>query len=524
MFRKQHIGQSKASVAAQAIKSFCPNVIIKADMSNVMLPEYDLKFFKGFDIVLNGLDNLEARRHVNKMCVTANVPLVESGTAGYLGQVTVHVARKIECFDCLPKPTQKSYAVCTIRRTPDKPIHCIVWSKEVAFHGLFGDGDLADIGEDLVYSPGGSVTPSAFAKTVFKKLFHDNIQQLLLEVENSEEDVWKGQNPPTPLEMDAFEKDIDIGLADDWVAPDHHDVMDEHKSAQMFVHSIKNLVTERAHVIGSLEFDKDDNMTMQFVASASNLRSHCYGIELQSYFQAKGMAGNIIHAIATTNAIVSGLIVVQAMKILASNGDVTDCHAAYIQQYPSNKKIITPVQCLPPNPDCNVCSNIPLILQLNTQKAIFGDFLKDVVKGDWGFTEFILDNGSGFLYEEGDFLDEDEIESNSRYLSMTFDALPGGGIVNNSIMTITDEGSSLRVPVLVSHNEAIQGFQIDGTLDQARQSAARVEKKKEEEDRRQNEPIDLHEDEIIFDVVKGPSESLGKRKREDEVVLVDDSS
>ena len=32
----------------------------------------------------------------------------------------------------------------------------------------------------------------------------------------------------------------------------------------------------------------------------------------------KGMAGNIIHAIATTNAVVGGLIVVEAMKLLAS--------------------------------------------------------------------------------------------------------------------------------------------------------------------------------------------------------------
>ena len=31
----------------------------------------------------------------------------------------------------------------------------------------------------------------------------------------------------------------------------------------------------------------------------------------------QGMAGNIIHAIATTNAIVGGLIVVEAMKLLA---------------------------------------------------------------------------------------------------------------------------------------------------------------------------------------------------------------
>lgn len=29
----------------------------------------------------------DARRHVNKMCLTANVPLIESGTAGFAGQV-----------------------------------------------------------------------------------------------------------------------------------------------------------------------------------------------------------------------------------------------------------------------------------------------------------------------------------------------------------------------------------------------------------------------------------------------------
>jgi ubiquitin-like 1-activating enzyme E1 B len=34
------------------------------------------------------------------------------------------------------------------------------------------------------------------------------------------------------------------------------------------------------------------------------------------------MAGNIIHAIATTNAIVGGLIVVEALKLLAGQFDI----------------------------------------------------------------------------------------------------------------------------------------------------------------------------------------------------------
>lgn len=45
----------------------------------------------GFSVILNGLDNLEARRHVNRLAMAADVPLVESGTAGYLGQVVPHV-------------------------------------------------------------------------------------------------------------------------------------------------------------------------------------------------------------------------------------------------------------------------------------------------------------------------------------------------------------------------------------------------------------------------------------------------
>ena len=32
---------------------------------------------------------IEARRHVNEMCLAADVPLVESGTTGYLGQAYV---------------------------------------------------------------------------------------------------------------------------------------------------------------------------------------------------------------------------------------------------------------------------------------------------------------------------------------------------------------------------------------------------------------------------------------------------
>lgn len=74
-------------------------------------------------------------------------------------------------------------------------------------------------------------------------------------------------------------------------------------------------ISHRKHDIGCAVFDKDDDLAVNFVTSAANLRCFCYGIEPQTRFDAKGMAGNIIHAIATTNAIVSGIMVVEALKV-----------------------------------------------------------------------------------------------------------------------------------------------------------------------------------------------------------------
>lgn len=39
--------------------------------------------------------------------------------------------------------------VCTLRNTPDKPIHCIVWAKEMLFPLLFGAPEASDLNETI---------------------------------------------------------------------------------------------------------------------------------------------------------------------------------------------------------------------------------------------------------------------------------------------------------------------------------------------------------------------------------------
>lgn len=129
LFRHEHIKKSKALVAKETAQKFNPRVKIVAHHANIKEPHFNVEWFKGFNIVFNALDNMDARRHVNKMCLAADVPLVESGTTGFNGQVQVIKKGVTACYDCTPKDAPKSFPVCTIRSTPSQPIHCIVWGK-----------------------------------------------------------------------------------------------------------------------------------------------------------------------------------------------------------------------------------------------------------------------------------------------------------------------------------------------------------------------------------------------------------
>lgn len=62
-------------------------------------------------------------------------------------QVSVHVNGKTLCYECEPKPRPKTYPICTIRNTPDKAIHCIVWAKDLLFEQLFGQAEVTDLAE-----------------------------------------------------------------------------------------------------------------------------------------------------------------------------------------------------------------------------------------------------------------------------------------------------------------------------------------------------------------------------------------
>jgi len=64
-----------------------------------------------------------------------------------------------------------------------------------------------------------------------------------------------------------------------------------------------------------IEFDKDIDLHMQFVAACSNLRALNYQIPTEDLHVSRGIVGRIIPAIATTTALVTGLICLEFYKI-----------------------------------------------------------------------------------------------------------------------------------------------------------------------------------------------------------------
>lgn len=344
LFRHEHIKKPKALVAKEAAEKFNPDVQIVAHHANIKDRRFNIRYFGTFNVVFNALDNLDARRHVNRMCLAADVPLVDAGTTGFNGQVQVIRKGVTPCYDCVEREVPRTFPVCTIRSTPSQPIHCIVWAKSYLLNEMFGasedagdfdhsqDADNAHEIEELKREAAAlrairrSVGSPEFPRLLFDKVFKSDIERL-----RSMKDMWKARSPPEALDFETVQRGAADAMASRLeILQDHQKVWSLEESFVVFCDSLNRLSERMLEMKKSrgpdgseptIEFDKDDDDTLDFVAASANIRSTLFGIDRKSRFDIKQMAGNIIPAIATTNAIVAGLCVFEAFRVLRGEYD-----------------------------------------------------------------------------------------------------------------------------------------------------------------------------------------------------------
>lgn len=133
-FTRSNVGKFKTDITKQYYEQMVRDARVISYNENIINEKFDLKFFKTFEIVYNCLDNVEARSYVNLRCRLARVPLVDGGSAGYLGQSMVFFEN--ECYDCTPKVQEQSFPICTIRGRPQSFVHCVAYAKEVVYANI----------------------------------------------------------------------------------------------------------------------------------------------------------------------------------------------------------------------------------------------------------------------------------------------------------------------------------------------------------------------------------------------------
>ena len=136
LFREKDVGKSKASVAADFVMKRVPGCNINAFVGKIQ--DKDEGYYMQFNIIICGLDSIEARRWINATLVgmvdmenpDSLKPLIDGGTEGFKGQSRVIFPTMTSCIECQLDMHAPRAAVplCTLATIPRQPQHCIEWA------------------------------------------------------------------------------------------------------------------------------------------------------------------------------------------------------------------------------------------------------------------------------------------------------------------------------------------------------------------------------------------------------------
>lgn len=141
LFRRADVGSKKAEVAARAVCAFNKQVNIEC-LAERVCPDTEFifndDFFAQLHGVANALDNVDARRYVDRRCVYYRLPLLESGTMGTKGNTQVVYPHMTESYGSSADPPEKEVPFCTLRNFPNEINHTIQWARNL-FEGVFAE-------------------------------------------------------------------------------------------------------------------------------------------------------------------------------------------------------------------------------------------------------------------------------------------------------------------------------------------------------------------------------------------------
>ncbi len=363
LFNDNDIHKSKSKIAAQKIKLLNKDCNVTAFENKVCKETeniFDSKFYSKIDVILNALDNVDARLYVDQQAIKYLKPLIDSGTLGTKGNVQVILPNMTESYGSQKDPDEKNgIPICTIKSFPYKPEHTIQWAREL-FELEFSlvpsylikysdpnelnkinDSDIKSLIRSLYKYRDFRKTQESYNK-VLSNIFYENyiysINELLDKYKDKQDEL-EGKRIPTLL--DIINGCIETRLYDEFMSTGYDllnqifntdfrfNVLDNNKYFFENIDYVKiidnydvNFVKDTISLftdikINKVEFDKDNDTLnhVSLIVILANMRNIQYGIDLVDKYNTRKISGNIIPALITTTAIVAGFQILEFIKI-----------------------------------------------------------------------------------------------------------------------------------------------------------------------------------------------------------------
>ncbi|HET7344891.1 MAG TPA: ThiF family adenylyltransferase [Nitrososphaeraceae archaeon] len=113
LYTENDIGKVKVEVAVENLRRM--NSAVQIEAVPLSLTRYTAEsVVKGFDVVIDALDSVDARYAINDACIKFNIPFIYAGALGMLGSVCTILPNKSACLRCIfPALTEDEMPTCS---------------------------------------------------------------------------------------------------------------------------------------------------------------------------------------------------------------------------------------------------------------------------------------------------------------------------------------------------------------------------------------------------------------------------
>ena len=380
LFNNEDIGKFKSVISCKKAKNINKNLNVKPLkllLNEESKQIFNDNFWEKQDIIISAVDNNSVRKFIDTFCTFYNKILIDAGTEGVKANSDIYIPNKTICLNDLDFESKKIIPMCTLKNFPTEIEHCIEWSKNIFNEIFFGYiKDIKLIIEDLskfyYLLEEEKNTDELYLKIeifkclldilknpnnfmiiklevfVFNYYFDFKIKKLLKEYENQSY-VFEYNRKPSSINIDFNDEDNNLYFKSFYSILS--DIINSNKDYELkeiisivnqislnievesfdknkLIEGLKSIITKDVkqnslliEKIKSLkpmifEKDSDENNHINFMLAISNLRAKNYNIKKTNFLRVKEIAGNIIPAIASTTAAITGLNCLQIYEIL----------------------------------------------------------------------------------------------------------------------------------------------------------------------------------------------------------------